>query len=63
MKEGTTEGHFQHEGKEDSTKHLLNSLERIDDSSGEHLCKTITGILSGPEAVEELSLEMTLATD
>ena len=54
--------HFQHEGKQDSTKHLLNSLERTYDSSGEHICNTMTGILSGPEAVEGSRLEIILAT-
>ena len=49
---GTTEAVFQLEGKEDSAKHLLNNLERIADSSGEQFCKVMTGILSGPEAVE-----------
>ena len=44
-------------------KHLLNSFENIDSSSGEHFCKIITGILSRLEAVEESKQETTLDTE
>uniref|UniRef100_T2MCW3 PAB-dependent poly(A)-specific ribonuclease subunit 2 n=1 Tax=Hydra vulgaris TaxID=6087 RepID=T2MCW3_HYDVU len=49
--------------KQDSDKHLLNSFERIDNSSGEHFCKTITCMLLGPQAVEESKQEITLDTE
>ena len=58
LKAGTTLAHFQQSGKEDSVKHLLKSFERIDDSSGQHFFKTIAGMLSGPEAVEEFSFKI-----
>ena len=60
---GITDAAFQQAGKQDSDKHLLNSLESMDESSGEHLCKTTTGMLSGPQAVEESKQEITLDTE
>ena len=53
LKTGTTEGSFQQEGKQDSLIHFLNSLVSTGASSGVHFCKTIAGIPSGPEALEE----------
>ena len=32
--------------------HFLNNLASKGESSGEHFCKTMTGIPSGPEALE-----------
>jgi hypothetical protein len=63
LKIGTTDAVFQQAGKQDSDKHLLNSFESIDDSSGEHFCKTTTGMLSGPQTVEESKQEITLDTE
>ena len=63
MNAGTTDAHFQQEAKEESRKHLLNSFESTGDNSGEHICKTIAGILSGPEADEVSSLKIALATE
>ena len=63
LKIGITDAAFQQAGKQDSEKHLLNSFEKIDDSSGEHFCKTLTGMLSGPQAIEESKREITLDTE
>ena len=63
MKIGITDAAFQQAGKQDSDKHLLNSFESIDDSSGEHFCKTITGMLSGSQAVEESKKKIALDTE
>ena len=60
---GTTDAIFQQAGKQDSVKHLLNSLERIEESSGEQFCKTVTGMLSGPQAMQEFNQDMTLAKE
>jgi hypothetical protein len=52
LKTGTTDEDFQQEGKQDSAKHLLYSLARTGESSGEHILRTIDGILSGPVALD-----------
>ena len=51
LKTGTTDEDFQ-EGKQDSAKHLLYSLARTGESSGEHILRTMAGILSGPVALD-----------
>ena len=61
LKTATIETVFQLE--DGSVKHLLNNLERISESSGEHACITMAGILSGPDEVEGSKKEITLATD
>ena len=43
---------FQQEGKQDFAKHLLYSLVRTGKSSGEHILRTMAGILSGPVALD-----------
>ena len=62
LKTGITEGSFQQEGKQDSARHFLKSLVKIGESSGEHFCKTMTGIPSGPVALEESRSEIIEAT-
>ena len=52
LKTGTTDEDFQHEGKQDSAKHLLYSLARTGESSGEHILRRMAGILSGPVALD-----------
>ena len=51
LKVGTTSASFQDEGKIDSARQKLNSLDRTDEISGQHFFKPTTGILSGPEAL------------
>ncbi|XP_065667917.1 uncharacterized protein LOC136088170 [Hydra vulgaris] len=60
---GITDVAFQQAGKQNSDRHLLNSFENIDDSSGEHFCKMITGMLSGPQAVEEPKIQQISVDD
>ena len=47
LKTGTTNEDFQQEGKQDSAKQLFYSLARTGECSGEHILRTIAGILSG----------------
>ena len=53
LKTGTTDGDFEQEGKQDSAKYLLYILVRTGESSGEHILKTMAGILLGPMALEQ----------
>ena len=62
MKTGITGGSFQQEGKQDFARQFLKSFVRIGESSGEHFCKTMTGIPSGPVAFEESRSEIIEAT-
>ena len=48
LKTGKTDEDFQQDGKQDSAKHLLYGLARTGESPGEHILRTIYGILSGP---------------
>ena len=52
LKTGTTVEDFQQEGKQDSAKHLLYSLARTGESSGEHILRTMDGILPWPVALD-----------
>ena len=52
LKTGANHEVFQQEGKQDSAKHLLYSLVRRGESSGEHILRTMAGILSGPVALD-----------
>ena len=49
LKPGTTDEDFQQEGKQDSAKHLLY---RTGESFGQHILRTMGGILSGPVALD-----------
>ena len=49
LKTGTT---GEEEGKQDSAKHLLYSLARTGESSGEHILRTMAGILTGPVGLD-----------
>ena len=62
LKTWTTDVSFQQEEKQDSNIQQLKRLDKIEDNSGEHICKTLIGILSGPEAWEGSSLEITSET-
>ena len=45
LKSSATDEAFQQEGKQDSAKHLLYSLARTGENSGEHILRTMAGIL------------------
>ena len=45
LKIGTADEDSQQEGKQNSAKHLLHSLARTGESSGEHILRTMAGIL------------------
>ena len=62
MKIGKIQDNFKISGKVPFMNEILNSLERIEESSGEQFCKTMTGMLSGPQAEKEFNWDMTLAT-
>ena len=49
---GTIEEDFRQKGKQDSAKHLLCSLARTGENSGEHIIRTMAGILSGQVALD-----------
>ena len=59
---GTTEATFRDEGNTELDTHMLNNLERMGESSGEHIFKTITGIPSGLVALEASKVGMMRAT-
>ena len=56
------DANFQQAGK-DSVKHLLNDLDSIEESYGEHFWRAMAGMLSGPQAVDVFKWEITLATE
>ena len=59
---GTTEETFQQSRKQDSFRHLLESLASMYESSGSQFFRTTTGIQSGPDAFDESWFVMTFLT-
>lgn len=62
LKTGITLGLFHTVGKHDSATHLLNNIDKTGESSGEHFLRTMTGILSGPVALDGYNFAMIEAT-
>ena len=60
---GTINETFQQSGKQDSLRHILNSLANMYEGSGSQFFKTTPGRQSGPEAFDESMLVMTFLTN
>ena len=56
LKTGITDEDFQQVGNQDFAKHLLYSLARTGEISGEHILRRMAGILAGPVALNACDL-------
>ena len=62
LKTGTTEATFRDIGHTKADEHRFYNLATIDDSLGQHIFNTITGIPSGPVAFEASRIRIILST-